>query len=74
MKCFVLSFYTTSDAIYAEKVFLSNDIAGRLIPVPRELSAGCGMAWASDVSLKESCLKALETAGIEPEDKADIVI
>lgn len=72
MKSFVLSFYTTSDAIYAEKIFQSKGIAGRLIPVPRELSAGCGMAWASDVSLKEKCIEALLAGQIEPEDTAEI--
>ncbi len=41
----VLTFATTTDAMAAEKFCLDNGIGGRLIPVPQEISAGCGLAW-----------------------------
>ena len=41
----VLSFRTTLEAMEWERQCLSADIPGRLIPLPREISAGCGLAW-----------------------------
>lgn len=41
----VLSFNATVDAMAWEKHCAEAGIPGRLIPLPRELSAGCGLAW-----------------------------
>lgn len=41
----VLSFRTTLEAMEWEKHCLAADVPGRLIPLPREISAGCGLAW-----------------------------
>lgn len=41
----VLSFRTTAEAMAWEKHCLATGIPGRLIPLPREISAGCGLAW-----------------------------
>lgn len=41
----VLSFHTTLEAMEWEKHCLASRIPGRLIPLPREISAGCGLAW-----------------------------
>ena len=41
----ILTFHTTSAAMAMELYCKEHDIPGRLIPVPRELSAGCGQAW-----------------------------
>ena len=41
----VLSFRTTLDAMEWEKQCLAEKFPGRLIPLPREISAGCGLAW-----------------------------
>ena len=41
----VLSFRATVDAMAWEKRCIAEQIPGRLIPLPRELSAGCGLAW-----------------------------
>ena len=41
----VLSFRTTLEAMEWEKECLSAGTPGRLIPLPREISAGCGLAW-----------------------------
>ena len=41
----VLSFQATVDAMAWEKYCAQAGIPGRLIPLPRELSAGCGLAW-----------------------------
>lgn len=41
----VMTFHTTADAMAMEQFCESKKIPGRLIPVPREISAGCGLAW-----------------------------
>lgn len=41
----VLSFRTTVEAMSWEKHCEAEAIPGRLIPLPKELSAGCGLAW-----------------------------
>jgi hypothetical protein len=41
----VITFHTTSAAMAMERCCEANGIGGRLIPVPREISAGCGLAW-----------------------------
>jgi hypothetical protein len=41
----VLTFHTTTEAMAMEKQCNSQEIPGRLIPIPREITAGCGLAW-----------------------------
>ena len=41
----VLSFRTTLEAMEWEKQCNARLVPGRLIPLPREISAGCGLAW-----------------------------
>lgn len=43
--CVVLTFSTTTAAMSMEKRCGEHKIPGRLIPVPREITAGCGLAW-----------------------------
>ena len=46
----VITFQTTTAAMAAEALF--TDEKGRLIPIPREISGGCGLAWCADPSLE----------------------
>lgn len=41
----VLSFRTTLEAMEWEKQCMTQNVPGRLIPLPWEISAGCGLAW-----------------------------
>ena len=41
----VATFPTTMAAITMERLCGQLDLPGRLIPVPRSISASCGMAW-----------------------------
>ena len=41
----ILTFHTTTEAMAMEKRCEENGIPGRLIPIPREITAGCGLAW-----------------------------
>lgn len=59
----VLSFHSTTEAMSFEKQCLNHNIPGRLIPVPREITAGCGLAWrmmAEDYPLCQGKIQELE--------------
>ena len=49
----VVTFHTTTDAMAMEQVCQEQQVAGRLIPVPREISAGCGLAWCTVLECRE---------------------
>lgn len=70
MRSFVISFYTTSDAMQTEEVMQKAMLPGRLIPVPRELSAGCGIAFAGNENDREKIKTILQKENIEWEDEA----
>ena len=40
----VVSFHTTTDAVAMRALGKSAGLRGRMIPVPRQISAGCGLA------------------------------
>lgn len=46
----VVSFFSTTQAMAAERYFLRNEIPGRLIPLPGAVSAECGLAWCADLT------------------------
>ena len=56
----VITFHTTTDAMAMEAACKEAGADGRLIPVPRSISAGCGLAWSAKPE-SESALKALMT-------------
>ena len=42
----VITFRTTGEAIPMQTQCQKVGIPGRLIPVPRQISSGCGLSWA----------------------------
>ncbi len=50
----VVTFHTTAAAMALEKLCHEQGIGGRLIPVPRAITADCGMAWRGDLDTKEA--------------------
>lgn len=45
----IITFHTTTEAMAMEKKCHASHIPGRLIPVPKEITAGCGLAWRMEV-------------------------
>ena len=58
----VVSFLTTTQAMAAEKYCLKNQIPGRIIPLPSEISAECGIAWCTEPEEEEIVPTPEETA------------
>ena len=42
---YIVTFQTTTAAMAFENLCMQKKVPGRLIPVPKELSSGCGLAW-----------------------------
>lgn len=61
----VVTFHTTAEAMAMEKACLKKEVTGRLIPVPRSITAGCGLAWASPLEEEKKIKNVLEEARIE---------
>lgn len=53
----IITFHTTAEAIAMEKASRGEERPGRLIPVPRQISSGCGLSWStapdSEAELRE---------------------
>ena len=45
----VITFHTTTDAMDMEQACKESGTDGRIIPVPRAISAGCGLAWCAKI-------------------------
>ena len=60
----VITFSETADAMAAEKLFHEMSFPGRIIPIPRQLSAGCGLSWRTETDRRKQAVKLLESAGI----------
>ena len=66
------TFYTTAEAMATESVCRENNFSGKLVPVPRVLSAGCGIAWECCPDLKLRILELLKKEDIEWEECEEI--
>ena len=61
----VATFHTTQEGMRAARVLQEQEIAARLIPVPRWLSADCGIALTFAAADEPRVRAALAEAGIE---------
>ena len=59
-KQLVITFSPTTAAMAMEKRAQEMGIFGRLIPLPSEISAGCGLSWKTKPEEKEKILVFLE--------------
>jgi len=64
----VVTFHTTADAMAMEKACKEHNVPGRLIPVPRLISSGCGLSWCADLEDREAIKNVLEKVGLKEEE------
>jgi hypothetical protein len=60
----VITFKTATGAMNMEKFCKENSLSGRLIPVPRQIHAGCGLAWCAQPELKDIYENAMNIQGL----------
>lgn len=70
----VITFHTTADAMAMEKACREQNAPGRLIPVPRAISAGCGLSWCADLEAREVLKRIMQDTGIEEEDLHECMV
>ncbi len=63
----VVTFHTTADAMAMEKACKEYQVPGRIIPVPRAISAGCGLSWCASLEDREQITDMMRKARIEVE-------
>lgn len=64
----VLTFSTTTYAIALQVACEKVGLVGRLIPLPSQVRAGCGLAWCCAPKDQEQVLKLAEIEGILVEE------
>lgn len=70
----VVAFHTTTAAMALERYCNENHIAGRLIPIPREITAGCGLAWSAPLGEREKVKQAAAALGAEIDGYYELMI
>lgn len=56
----VISFASTTAAMAFEAACKQQGVPGRLIPIPSEITAGCGLAWCADPCDQEKVRVAIQ--------------
>ena len=59
------TFHTTAAAMAMEALCKAQNLPGRLIPTPRELTADCGMSWRAEVQDRAALAALTEAEGLE---------
>ncbi len=73
-RCAVLTFHTTTEAMAMERRCQEGGIPGRLIPVPKEITAGCGLAWRMTAEEYERWRPELERLGLRFQEAAEMML
>lgn len=60
----VITFHTTTEAMAMERICKELSADGRLIPVPRAISAGCGLAWCASLDSEGALQELMQAQGI----------
>ena len=63
----IVAFFTTHDAMSFEDYCHECGAEGRLIPLPKAISAGCGLAWCAPPDDEAGLRQMLDAAGIVPQ-------
>ena len=70
----VVTFHTTAAAMAMETLCKAQNLSGRLIPTPRELTADCGMSWRAEVQDRAALTALTEAEGLEVDGFYELMI
>lgn len=70
----IVTFHTTADAMAMEKACKERGVPGRIIPVPRAISAGCGLSWCAELSDREEITEMMKEIGIREEEIRECMV
>lgn len=60
----IITFASTTQAMAVEKYCMENGLPGRIIPVPREITAGCGLSWKAAPEDQQTLTATLQSSGL----------
>lgn len=70
----IFTFHTTTMAMKMEREAKAGGYPGRLIPVPRQISSGCGMAWSAPSQDRQAVESLVRECGIETEGVYELLL
>ncbi len=70
----VMTFASTADAMAMEAAARARGIPGRIIPVPSEISAGCGLAWCVSADQRDQLLEWAHALGLAFQDVHEVAM
>ena len=70
----ILTFQTTTQAMAFEKMCNVHNIPGRLIPVPREITAGCGLSWRIPAEEYTCYQSQIRSQGLYYEENLELMV
>lgn len=70
----VVIFKTTTAALQMERVAKAEGMDGCLIPVPRKITLGCGLAWNAPAETEEALRDLIKRHGITPEGMQKLML
>lgn len=73
-KKLVVTFATTAQVMRCETICQKEQLEGRIIPVPKEITAGCGLAWKAHLEDRQNLEQALKDNGVRPEGVHEIIL
>ena len=60
----IITFENTTDAIMMEREAKTKEAPGRIIPLPSQISAGCGLAWRAEPGCRGELVNLMSESGI----------
>ena len=70
----VITFHTTAAAMAMETLCRQQGLPGPLIPVPRELTADCGMAWCAPTDAAPALRALADSRNLEYEGWQELLV
>ena len=70
----VITFHTTAAAMAMETLCRQQGLPGRLIPVPRELTADCGLAWCAPTDAAPALRALADSRNLEYEGWQELLV
>lgn len=70
----VFTFPNTTQAMKMEHCAKASEASGRLIPVPTQISSGCGMAWSAPVEERAGLERLVEKEKIDAEQIYEMML
>lgn len=68
----VITFETTTAAMHMDAVCTPAE--GRLIPIPRELSGGCGLAFCAEPCMQQALTERMAQHGVAHQQIATVML